>query len=321
VGAAGVLGAADTQILYPTESQNGNARPGARLTLGVWFDPCEIAGIGARLYTLGKATSNDDADSDKFPILARPFYNLTLGEPDADVVAFPGITTGGISIRNSSQVGGGDLFFRRFLFGDDCHRVDLIAGYQFAKIDSELFVASNRTSIRSEGSIPFGTVIQMDDLFDTSNRYDAAEIGFLGEYDRGDITWSLLAKVGLGNMQQRTEIVGRTQTAVPGQQVNVSDQGLLALGTNIGVYEQRAFTVSPEIQLTAAYHIHNCIDLTFGYSFIYWNHVAQPGPQIDEVLNTTQITGSLVGDPRPAFPNRDGSFFVQGIHCGIEWTW
>jgi hypothetical protein len=122
-------------------------------------------------------------------------------------------------------------------------------------------------------------------------------------------------------MKQRTEIVGQTDTTVPGQPVTPSAQGLLALGTNIGVYEQNSFTVSPEIQLAAAYHLNDCIDLTCGYSFLYWNHAAQPGLQIDEVINTTQITGGLVGEPRPAFPNQDSDFFVHGLNIGVQFIW
>jgi hypothetical protein len=318
---AGLLGAPDTQVLYPTESQGSDARPGARLTLGVWFDPCEFSGFGARLYTLGETTSSYDVDSDSFQILARPFYNLTAHKEDVDLVADPGFTTGGISVSNGSRVGGGDMFIRRLLFRDDCRRIDLLAGYQFAKIDSDVLVASSRTSIRRVGSIPYGTVINMYDSFDTTNRFHAGEIGLLGEYDRGDITWSLLAKVGLGSMKQRTEIVGHTNTRIPGEQATTSEQGLLALGTNIGVYEQNLFTVSPEIQLTAAYHLNDCVDLTCGYSFIYWNHAAQPGLQIDRVINTTQITGALVGDPRPAFPNQDSDFFVHGLNIGVQFIW
>jgi hypothetical protein len=90
---AGLLGAPDTQVLYPTESQGSDARPGARLTLGVWFDPCEFSGFGARLYTLGETTSSYDVDSDSFQILARPFYNLTAHKEDVDLVADPGFTT------------------------------------------------------------------------------------------------------------------------------------------------------------------------------------------------------------------------------------
>ncbi len=318
---AGVLGNPTTQILYPSDSPNSNARAGGRLTVGLWFDECETLGLGARLYSLGEATATFDADSDEYAILARPFYNLTLDEPDADVIVFPTFTTGSISVDNTSRVGGGDVFLRRWFCGDACRRFDLLIGYQFARIDSEVSVSSNRRSIRTEGSIPFGTVIQMTDLFDTTNSYHAGELGLLGEYDRGNITWSLLAKVGLGTMQQQTRISGSTTTAVPGQPVTTTNQGLLALGTNIGTYEQNAFTVSPELQLTAAYHLTSNLDLSVGYSFIYWNHVAQAGQQMDEILNTTQINGALVGAARPEFLNQDSSYYVQGLSVGLQWIW
>ncbi len=319
---AGVLGYPNTEILFPTESQNNTAQPGGRLTLGVWMDPCQSLGIGGRLFSLGESTANHSETTDRLPILARPFFNLTLSREDADVVGYPGRTTGGIAIRTMSKVSGGDVFLRRLLLPlDDCRRIDLIGGYQFAAIDSELRIASNRTSISSGGSIPFGTVMDQVDQFDSTNRFHAGTIGFLAEYDRCAITWSLLAKVGLGNMNQRTEIAGRTQTAIPGQGVVVQDQGLLALNTNRGVYDRDVFAVSPEVQLTAAYHLNECLDLTVGYSFIYWNRIAQAGAQIDPVLNTTQINRQLVGDPRPAFLGQDAGFLVQGLSFGVQCCW
>lgn len=296
-------------------------RVGGRLTLGLWFDECETIGLGTRLYSLGESNATFAADSDTYGILARPFLNWTLGQPDADVVAYPTFSTGAIAVNNSLRVGGGDIFLRRMLFADDCRRLDLIGGYQFAKIDSDLQINSSRRSIRQEGSIPFGTVVQLYDLFDTSNRYSAGELGFIGEYDRGSITWNLLAKVGLGTMQKTTRISGGTTTAVPGLPVTTTNQGLLALGTNIGTYEENVFTVSPEFQLSAAYHLNDNLDLTIGYSFLYWNHVAQPGQQIDEVLNTSQLGGPLVGDARPTFLNQDSNFFVQGLSVGVQWIW
>ncbi len=318
---AGVLGLPDTQVLYATESQGGDARPGGRLTFGAWFDACQFSGAGARLYALGESTAHYDIDSDINPVLARPFYNVTLAQQDADVVAFPTFTTGAIAVRDTSRVSGGDVFYRRLFYQDGRRRVDLIAGYQFATLDTDLTIFSTRTSVRQEGSIPFGTVIQNSDDFDCQNRYHAGEIGFWGDMDRGNVTWSLLAKVGLGTMNQRTRIAGRTVTTVPGENPVFSDQGLLALGTNIGSYERNSFVVSPEIGLNLAYHMTDCIDLTFGYSFLYWNHVAMPGDQIDLSLNTTQIGGTLVGEPRPAFLGRDSSYHVHGLSFGVQWIW
>lgn len=322
VSQAGVLGFPATEILYPTESQSSDARPGGRLTLGVWVDSCQTLGVAGRLYSLGQMTANYSVTTDAMPILARPFFNLAAGQEDADVVGFPGLTTGGIAVRNLSKVSGGDVLLRRLLLPlDDRRRIDVIGGYQFAAIDSELRVATTRTSISSNGSIPFGTVVDQTDLFDCTNRFHAGTIGFLAEYDRCEITWSLLAKVGLGNMNQRTEIAGRTQTAIPGQGVVVQDQGLLALNTNRGVYERDVFAVSPEVQLTAAYHLNGCIDLTLGYSFIYWNRVALSGAQIDPALNPTQIHGALRGDPRPAFLGHESGFLAQGLSFGVQCTW
>ena len=318
---AGVLGAADTDILYPTESQSGDARPGGRLTFGMWLDPYQCAGAGVRLFSLGDSTASFDVTSDTVPILARPFFNVSLGQQDAAVVAYPDFTTGGISTRNTSRIGGGDVFYRRLFYQDECRRVDLVAGFQFSRIDADLQINTNRRSIRQEGSIPFGTTITTQDLFDTENRYYAGEVGFLSEYDRGCITWTLLAKVGLGNMRQRTQISGGTVTAVPGQPVTTSEQGLLALGTNIGTYERKVFSVSPEVGLNLAYHLNDCVDLIAGYSLVYWNHVAQPDSAIDTSLNTTQITGPLVGLARPEFLQQDSSYFVQGLNFGVRWSW
>jgi hypothetical protein len=321
VDLAGVLGQATTQLLYPTEEQGSDARPGARATLGVWIDPCQFCGLGGRYFTLGAMTSNFGVDSNTFPVLARPFFNLTLSEEDADVVAYPGSTVGTILVRSDSDVGGGDVFFRRLLLRDDCRRVDVVAGYQFATIDSEVLITSRRQSIRQQGSIPYGTVIDMSDSFDSTNRYHAGEIGLLAEYSRPNITWSLLAKVGLGNMKQRTVIAGQTVTAVPDQNVVTTNVGLLALGTNVGVYDQNRFAVSPELQLSAAYHLNDHVDVTCGYSFLYWNHVVQASQEIDTVINTTQLEGTLVGDARPAFFHQDSGYFVQGLNFGVQFTW
>ena len=50
-----MLGMPDTQVLYATETQGNDARPGGRLIFGVWFDPCQFSGVGARLYSLGES--------------------------------------------------------------------------------------------------------------------------------------------------------------------------------------------------------------------------------------------------------------------------
>ena len=238
-------------------------------------------------------------------MLARPFYDVVDEAQDAVQIAYPGFSSGSLSVRSTSRVGGGDIFFQRMLAGGGCRRFDLLAGYQFSRIDADVAIATLVQKEEEGGLDADDTVVDLTDIFDTSNSFHAAEFGFLGEYQRGPITWSLLAKVGLGNMRQRTRIVGSQVTLTAEEPAFVERHGLMALDTNSGVYKRDVFAVSPEIAFTGAYHLNHFIALTFGYSLIYWTNVAQPGDQIDTYINPSQITSELDGPARPVFPCRD----------------
>ena len=68
------------------------------------------------------------------------------------------------------------------------------------------------------------------------------------------------------------------------------------------------FAVSPELGINCRYSITECLDLTFGYSFIYWSSLAQAGRQIDPMLN----------DPPPAFSLNSESYWVHGLNAGAN---
>ena len=322
IGDAGVLGLDTTSILYGNEQVGREARAGGRLTVGAWLDGCGMLGVGSRFYALGKTSPTFVADSDTFPILARPFFDVLLDVESSDVVAYPGETTGQVSVVTGSDVGGFDIFLRRLFYEDACRRVDLIAGYQYARIDESLEIYSNRTVTRTEGgTLPFNTVIETYDGFDAQNTYNAGEIGLMAEYDRGPVTWHILAKVGLGKMQQKVGISGNTIIDVPDDPVDIRNAGLLAQPTNIGSYAQSVFSVSPEIGINMAYHLNDCIDLTAGYSFIYWNKVALAADQVDLGINTSQLDGPLVGPARPRFAFQQTDYFAHGFNVGLQWIY
>jgi len=314
IGQAGVLGQPNTQILYGSETANEAANVGGRVMFGAWVDTEQLTGFGVRFYALGNSTDRFRATSDVYPILARPFFNVSLGQQDADVVAFPGETTGSIAVANRAKTVGGDAFWRRLFYEDTCHRIDLLVGYQTARIDQDLRIDSSRTVTATGGSIPVDTVVDSYDLFDTENVYHAATIGMIAEYDRGPVTWRLLAKVGLGNMRQRVHIDGQTATAIPGQSTTTAQQGLLTQTSNIGDYSRNQFSASPEVALSIAYHMNECVDLTVGYSFIYWSHVMQPGDQLGLQIDTRDQTA-------PLFSTTDSDYFLQGLNFGIQWAY
>ena len=159
----------------------------------------------------------------------------------------------------------------------------------------------------------------MFDQFDARNTFSGGASGLMAEYDRGPVTWHVLAKIGLGNMKQTVDIVGGTAIDVPGDPLDLRNGGLLALPTNIGSYSQSVFAVSPEIDLKMAYHVNDCIDITAGYSFNFWNKVAVAADQVDLGVNTTQLDGPLIGAPRPGFSFAQSDYFVHGFSVGLNW--
>jgi hypothetical protein len=185
--------------------------------------------------------------------------------------------------------------------------VDFLIGYQTAQIDENLTIAQQ---IADGGVAVSGT-----DVFDTRNKFQGAEVGLLAS--RRDCRWTLdvLAKVGLGNMDQTVTISGMETRQPP---VVTSTGSLLALPTNIGRYNRDEFAAVPELGVNVNYQLSNCLDFTFGYSIIYWSDVLRPGDQIDRTINGTQTSGgTLMGAARPQFAFVDGDYWVQGINLGF----
>ena len=136
-------------------------------------------------------------------------------------------------------------------------------------------------------------------------------------YD-GRVSWNLLAKISAGNTRETVTLRGQTVTTVPGFGSATSNQGLLVLDTNSGVYEDDEFTLVPEASVSMAYSVTNLVQLSVGYSVIYWTNVALADDAIDTVINPTQIGGPLVGPAQPAYSLSDGSFWAQGLTFGVH---
>ena len=316
---AGILGLPTTSVLYGNEHVGGDVRSGGRLELGYWLDDCEILGVGGRFFALGGGTDGFRQGSSGDPILARPFFNVVGGRDDAVLIAFPDIATGTVDITTSSDVLGGDVFFRELIYRDQCNRLDFVMGYQFGQIEEDLVVSHSLVSRDPNGTVPIGTAIDTFDQFDATNEFHGGELGLLIETRWHRWNVELLAKVGLGSMRQTVTINGSTTTTEPAAQAVTNPGGLLALPTNIGVFEQDTFTVVPELGIAMSMSVSCHLDFRFGYSFIYWSQVAQPGEQIDLGVNLSQVTGPLVGDARPAFSFDDDDYWVQGINFSLQW--
>jgi hypothetical protein len=58
-----------------------------------------------------------------------------------------------------------------------------------------------------------------------------------------------------------------------------------------------------------------------GYTFFGWQNPIRAGDQVDLVVNSTQITGLLVGPARPTIPFKEDFFWAQGVNVGLAFRW
>lgn len=306
-GAAGVL--PNATVLFGNETVGEDARPGGRITLGGWFDDCRTCGVEGRFFALGEQQVRFSADSTAFPILARPFRDPIAMTQEATLLAFPGFTgPGNINIASTSDVLGGDALFRWQAARSATTTMDFLVGYQFSRIDESLNINSFATTIDVPGIDP-GTTFTTNEQFLARNEFHAAQIGLAATYANCNWSVDLLAKLAFGNMREVVTIGGQTTIVTPGPvpTTNITP-GPLAGAANSGQHVNDEFAVSPELGINCRYSINECLDLAFGYSFIYWSSIAQAGDQIDPLLN----------DPPAAFSLDSGSYWVHGLNVGVN---
>jgi hypothetical protein len=303
------LGEPTTTIIYPTEPVGEDARPGGRISVGTWLDPGRCWAVEGRYFTLADQQSRFDFTSDGDPILARPIFDA-LGNAQASLlVAFPGIVSpGNILVETESSILGGDALMRRLLCRWGWGRMDLLLGYQFARLDESLDISNLLTDADPNNLIPDGTTLFNSDSFVTRNEYHAFAIGAAAQYEMGVWRLDVMGKIGLGTMRQKVTITGLSVIDNPplGTPDAVNQVGLLAQGANLGTFTNDEFSVSPELNVRLMYHVTSCLDVSVGYTFVYWSNVAHSGEQIDPNLQV----------PTDQFAIRDSEAWIHALTLG-----
>lgn len=331
---AGVLDQATTSILYGGDNNyQSDDRSGFRIRFGWWLAGFPGWGVEGEYAGLGENTESFFRQSSGTPILARPFFNVLTGAEDAELVAFPSVVTGDVTVTTTSEFDGGAVRFRRQLYSTSgcgysplyCQtvpvstRLDASIGYRFWELDESLQVQERLTSQLTADPGTFNIV----DRFATRNQFNGTEVGFLWQGRRG--WWSLdaLMRVGVGNVHQTVTVSG-SSTIVDNTGTNTYATGVLAQRTNIGTYDRDRFTMVPEFGLTAGYQLSRRLRLTGGYSLIYWGNVVRPGDQVDLDVNPNLFAPEVspfTGAQRPQFQFVETDYWVQGLNFGAEFRW
>ena len=167
-GAGRRTGAPNTEILFGGGTQMGGTRDGLRFSAGAWlnnFQDIAIEGdyMSFKSESVGfSATGNGGA-----PILARPFFNMVpvdgIGDvlppaEDAELVSFPGVVDGTVSVNMRSEFDGAGLRLRAAIcckeiggVANNCNpcgpavgptgvsRIDVIGGYRYLSLNERIF--------------------------------------------------------------------------------------------------------------------------------------------------------------------------------------
>ncbi|MCO6457968.1 MAG: BBP7 family outer membrane beta-barrel protein [Pirellulaceae bacterium] len=318
--AAGVLGQPGTQILFGSDDLDSGSRSGGRITLGYWLDPCHCWGLEVDYLGLEDESADFVAQSGGLPILARPFFNVQDNQQDAELVAFPNVLSGRVAAAGSGQFESLEILARRMLYQDCCARMDLLVGYRWARLDDQLRVVENLTTLGTSTGIEPGTTIDLFDQFNTKNDFHGAVLGVSGQWRRNNLTLELLMKLGLGNTRSQVLIDGGTTSVTPSGMTATHSGGLLAQDTNIGVYENNEFAVLPELGVKLHYDFCCRWRASIGYNFLYWSSVMRSGEQIDFGVNVSQLPpGPLTGSPQPRYLGTTSDFWAQGLSFGLEY--
>jgi len=328
----GALGQPNTVLLYGNGHVSEDVRSGLRFRAGWWFDDEHTIGLDGSFFYLAQRSVNFNAGSNGSPPLFRPYMNTGFpagqGLPtqpfeDTEIVAFPGVAAGGITVNQTSRLWGYEANLRTNIFNGSynefCYTIDGYVGFRSLGLDESLQITEGITSL-----LPLqpGTLL-VQDRFATQNRFYGAQFGIDSEVRFGRAFLDLNARLAAGNVHEIVNIQGATITGGP-TGVAFSQGGLLAQASNIGHFDRDHFAVLPEVGLTLGYQLTDYLRVFVGYNVLYLSSVARPAQEIDRVVNPTFIPGSPFpqsGPARPSFTFHQTDFYAQGANFGLEFRW
>lgn len=325
VGQAGVPGFPQTQVLFGGQRMLNDMRPGIRVEVGYWLDDEQNFGISGRFYTLGKISHGLTAGSNGSTVLALPIQLATPGwvpapqpfpatppflpsptvipaltpPPGAPLnqaiyISYPGLVAGAVDVNTTSDFLGFNLDARNTLIEGESTRMDVFAGYRYMTLGDQLNRSFDTGTINASGILT-GSRLMGNDSWRTRNYFHGPEVGMNLTHSLGPVNLTLETAFAMGVTCARMDInqtvtLGSLQTQIPIYQVGGSDS-------------TSYFSVVPEVGVKVGYSPIEGLNITGGYSLIYWSRVRRAQTQYD-------LTPVTVNDPV--------DFWAQGWNVGVE---
>lgn len=327
-----VLGAPDTSIVLGGKDIDTGWRPGARATLGCWFDSSPCCGYGGEInyFFLSSESRKYTVTSDgspTSPFLLVPFFNVFTLMEDSTAIASPLLQfRGTATLKLVNKMQGAELnILRPMPSCDSGSQLIALAGFRYWNFREHLTFTTNSPYNPPHAADTYTT----KDLFSVENNFYGGQLGMIWAYDYGCLSLTAKGKIALGAMCERLAINGYLLTndydnfgvviEYPG--------GYFALPTNMGRHTKTRFTAIPELNFDIGYQLFDCMQIKLGYTFIYVSNMLWAGKQIDRNINPTQATTYtnalppvLEGQASPKAKMKWESLWVQGLQAGVEFS-
>jgi hypothetical protein len=305
---------------YPKDLIGEDPRNGARVSLAGLL-PDGATWIEGRFWGVEDSAERLFVESERLPLLTRPFFNVATSVPSADVIAAPGFARGNLDILSKNDLFGLDVWLRHTWCESRYSRFDVLAGYQFTRMDDSVRIHSNSTLVAGSPLGAAGSVVDVTDVFGAENEFHGGVIGAVAELRHKCWSLEVLGKIAFGDLREAVAISGQTVTTQPGLPTSTLARGLLAQPSNSGTFEQHQFAVVPELNVNGIVNLSPNWRLLVGYSLIFWSDAVLAGEHIDVRVNPTQLPGPIVGRPSPIFAFHNSDYLVQGLNLGAEFRW
>ena len=345
----GVPGAPNTTVLFGDSAVNDGWRKGERLQAGYWFDRAQSSGIEASVFGLENRSSGFHASSSGDPSLARPSFNSASNQQDAGQIAYPGVSSGRITVRELSRLFGAGALYRQNIWswGDSrdapqgpsrrpasngsstgaagtpandflsSGHIGVLIGYRYRSASDRLDISSTQVV----GAVS----ISISDMFGAANNFHGLDLGLTGDFSTG--RWSLewRGKVALGVNLNDAQVNGSTATTTGGV-TSVMPGGLLAPSSNIGNTSQIRFVAMPEFAVKVGYQVASQWQIVAGYDVMYWPGVPRAGNLVDTSANPALLPSGGGGGPPPGpqssqATSNNSSLLAQGFKFGLKFAY
>ena len=332
----GILGnpAGPGQVILGNSETDFGLFNGMQFTLGGWLNRDHTTGVEVSAFLLENRVERTNlvGGPNALPVLARPYFDTTIGANNTRLLALPGSFSGSLQTKAEARLWGAEADIVKRLIKREGFTLDALTGFRFLGLD-ESFTITDSANVLGSGITSFnGTGLlapaqtSVTDRFDTQSNFYGVPLGLRTNYTSGNFIISLTGKVSLGSMQEVVTLSGSSTLVGPNPLPATVPGGLYNLGSNLGRYTNNTFAVVPEVNVRVGYQLTSHMAVTAGYNFLYIDRVVRPGDQINATLNPTFIPtspnlGVPFGPRQPTFNLDQSDFWAHGASVGVTLTY